>query len=82
MSWFEFFEKFAGPIATVIVSVTAAAVTIGFGIVQTRIARVQAQTAKAQKDIAQANVDIAYDKLKHDLFQKRYEICMAAKILG
>lgn len=81
MSWLEFFEKFAGPIATVIASVTAAGVTIGFGIVQTRIACVQAKTAEAQKDIAQANLDIAYDKLKHDLFQKRYEIYMAAKTL-
>ena len=78
MSWLEFFEKFAGPIATVIASLTAAGVTIGFGIVQTRIAGTQAKTAEAQKDIARANLDIAYDKLKHDLFQKRYEIYTAA----
>ena len=41
----------------------------------------QASTAAAQKDIAQQQRDIAYDKLKHDLFERRYEIYKTAKEL-
>jgi hypothetical protein len=81
MTLLEFLEKFAGPMATVIASITAAGVAIGFGVVQARIARSQAKTADAQKEIAKANLDIAFDKLKHDLFDKRYEIYTAAKKL-
>ena len=81
MTCAEFFEKFAGPIATVFAAMTAAGVTIGFGVIQSRIARSQATSAAAQKDIAKAQLDIAYDKLKVDLFDKRYEIYMAAKAL-
>lgn len=81
MNWLEFFEKFAGPIATVIASLSAAAVAITFGRLQAKIARAQAATVEAQKDIAQANLDIAFDKLKYDLFARRYEIYIAAKQL-
>ena len=77
----DFLAKFAGPLATVIASLTAAGVAIGFGVVQARIARSQAKTAEAQKEIAKANLDIAFDKLKHDLFEKRYGIYIAAKRL-
>jgi hypothetical protein len=34
-----------------------------------------------QVKIAETQKDIAYDKLKHDLFEKRYEIYSAAKQL-
>ena len=81
MTWLKFFEKFSGPLATVAASVAAAGVTIGFGMVQAGIARSQAKTADAQKQISQTQLDIAYDKLKHDLFEKRYEIYSAAKAL-
>jgi hypothetical protein len=79
MTWFDFFKTFAGPIATVVASATAGGVAIWFGVVQAGIARSQAATAAAQKDIADAQLKIAFDKLKHDLFDKRYEIYLAAK---
>jgi hypothetical protein len=79
MSWLDFFKTFTGPIATVIASATGAGVAIWFGIIQARIARSQAATSAAQKDIANAQLKIAFDKLKHDLFGKRYEIYLAAK---
>ncbi|MFZ0372188.1 MAG: hypothetical protein WAL39_02645 [Xanthobacteraceae bacterium] len=79
MTLVEFFRTFAGPIATVIASVTAGGVAVWFGVVQARIARSQAAIAAAQKDIAEAQLKIAFDKLKHDLFDKRYEIYLAAK---
>ncbi len=79
MIWLDLLKAFAGPIATVIASITAAGVAIRFGVVQARIARNQATIAAAQKDIAEAQLKIAFDKLKHDLFDKRYEIYLAAK---
>jgi hypothetical protein len=79
MTWLDFLKTFAGPIATVIASITAGGVAIWFGVVQARIARSQAATAAAQKDIAEAQLKMAFDKLKHDLFDKRYEIYSAAK---
>ena len=45
-----------------------------FGSIQAGIAREQAETAKVEKDIA-------YDRLKYDLFEKRYEVYDAAKRL-
>jgi hypothetical protein len=72
MSWIDFFKTFAGPIATIIASAAALVVTRRLGVAQLRIAQSQADTAAAQKEIA-------FDKLKHDLFDKRYEIYQAAK---
>jgi hypothetical protein len=43
--------------------------------------RKQAEIAKSQRDIAKSQRDIAFDKLKFDLFGKRYEIYQAAKEL-
>jgi hypothetical protein len=71
MDWYAIIKDFAGPVATVIASVTAATITYRFGKAQQRIADAQATTAVAQKDIA-------YDKLKWDLFDKRYEIYTTA----
>jgi hypothetical protein len=68
----DLLKTLAGPIATVFASVTAGGVAVWFGRVQADIARRQAATAAAQKEIA-------FDKLKHDLFDKRYEIYQAAK---
>jgi hypothetical protein len=77
----ELLQKLAGPTATVIAAVTAAGVAIVFGRAQYRIARSQAKTAEAQKQIAKAQLDVAYDRLKQDFFEKRYEIYIAAKTL-
>lgn len=57
-----------GPIATIFAAIIAVLVTGTLGIAQWRIAR-------AQKDIA-------YDKLKLDLFDKRYAIYLAAAELS
>jgi hypothetical protein len=43
--------------------------------------RRQATIAAAQRDIASAQKDIAIDKLKHDLFERRYAIYAATKSL-
>jgi hypothetical protein len=71
---YDALKDFAGPIATVIAATAALIVTVYFN-------RRQAKTAMAQKDIAAAQKNIAADKLKHDLFDKRYEIYDAAKSL-
>ena len=77
----ELLEKFAGPLATVIAAITAAGVTFFFNRAQIRFARSQAETAEAQRQIARAQLEIAYDKLKQDLFEKRYEVFIAAQEL-
>lgn len=74
MTAWEFAKDFAGPIATIIAAAAALAVTASFNRRQTAI-------ASAQKDIAAAQRDIAADRLKADLFEKRYEIFLAAKAL-
>jgi hypothetical protein len=81
MSFLELASTFAGPSATIIASVTAVVVTAYFGSKQVKIAAAQAATAASQKEIAQAQRDIAYDKLKWDLFGKRYEIYSVARDL-
>ncbi len=75
----DFFATFAGPIATVIASAAATTIAWKFGSTQAEIAHSQACTAEAQRLIARGQLEIAYDKLKHDLFQKRYEVYLAAK---
>jgi hypothetical protein len=77
----ELVKALAGPVATIIAAFAAVRVTYHFGKQQIRIAEVQAATAAAQKDIAKSQRDIAYDRLKYDLFEKRYEIYLAAKKL-
>ena len=74
-------KAFAGPVATIIAASTAAWITYRLGREQVRIAAAQATTAAAQaataaaqEEIAKSQRDIAYDKLKWDLFGKRYEI--------
>jgi hypothetical protein len=71
---YEFFKDFAGPIATIVAASAAFFVTVYFN-------QRQAGIAAAQKDIAAAQRDIAVDKLKHDLFDRRYDIYSAAKRL-
>ena len=64
---YAFLKDFAGPISTLIAASTAAVITFVFNRSQTRITRSQR--------------DIALDRLKFDLFEKRYTIYMAAKSL-
>jgi hypothetical protein len=74
MTAYEFAKDFADPIATAIAAAAALTVTAIFNRRQTAI-------ASAQKDITAAQRDIAVDKFKADLFEKRYEIYLAAKSL-
>ena len=71
---YDVLKDFAGPMGTVIAAAAALLVTGHFNRRQTAI-------ASAQKDIAAAQRDIASDKLKAGLFEKRYEIYLAAKAL-
>src|SRR5882757_8053862 len=74
MSTYDVLKDFAGPVATVIAAASALAVTAYFNFRQAAIATAQLKIAATQRDIAS-------DKLKHDLFEKRYEIYDAAKSL-
>lgn len=64
---YDILKDFASPIVTFFAAIVAGLITITFARTQTRIAESQR--------------DIALDKLKFDLFQKRYEIYEAAKQL-
>jgi hypothetical protein len=78
-------KDFAGPVATVIAAVAAVAVTAYFSSQQAKTARRQAdiaaqlaETAKRQgerqAEIAQQQADLAREKLRHDLYNRRFEI--------
>jgi hypothetical protein len=56
---YQFFKDFAGPMVTLLAAGAAGFITYTF-------ARIQARIAQSQRDIA-------LDKLKFDLFEKRYE---------
>ena len=58
--WYQYAKDFAGPGATFIAAATAAVITWKFN--------------RAQRDIAQSQRDIAFDRLKYDLFERRYEL--------
>jgi hypothetical protein len=77
----EFAKAFAGPIATVIAAAAAFTVSIAALKVTRRFGALQAGIAEEQKEIAKSQRDIAYDKLKHDLFDKRYDIYLHAKAI-
>jgi hypothetical protein len=78
---YQFAKDFAGTIATVFASFTALWVTWYFSGKQAKIAEMQARTAEAQKEVASSQRDITYDKLKFDLFDRRYAIYVTAKRL-
>lgn len=65
VGWLDIAKAFASPLATVVGAVVAVYVAWSIG-------KAQVRTAGAQRDIA-------FDKLKHDLFERRYEIHTAAK---
>src|SRR3954464_4228031 len=87
LSWaaahYEVLKDFAAPAATVLAAgvaltaaVVAALIALHFGRVQARLARNQAETAKQQADLALV-------RLKHDLFDRRYEVYdLARSALG
>jgi hypothetical protein len=73
-STYQLFKDFAQPIATTIGAITVAGITTYF-------ARIQARIAKNQVGIARFQSELAHDRLRFDLFNKRYEIYDAVKIL-
>jgi hypothetical protein len=68
----ENLKAFAGPFATLVASIVAAAITAVF-------ARQQVAIASGQLNIAKSQSEIALEKLKYDLFEKRYEIYKTTK---
>jgi type II secretory pathway pseudopilin PulG len=71
-------KDFAGPVATIIASVTAALITLYFASRQTRIAQQQADTAKQQADTAKRQAETAHARLNLDLYDKRFNIYTTA----
>src|SRR5712671_4630386 len=69
---YEIFKDFAGPVATIIASVTAAGITFYFASRQARIAQQQADTAKQQ-------TNTVLDPLRYNRFEKRYAVYSTAK---
>ena len=67
ISWLTLVKDFAGPVATLLAAGVATLIAFLFGRIQARVAKTQAA--------------IALDKLKFDLFEKRYAVYMAAKQL-
>jgi hypothetical protein len=64
---YELIKDFTSPVVTLSAAIVAGLITITF-------ARIQANIAESQRDIA-------LDRLKFDLFQRRYDIYEAAKQL-
>jgi hypothetical protein len=71
---YEILKDFAGPVATIIASATAARITFYFASRQAQIAQQQAETA-----MQQANT--SFDQLRLNLFEKRYAIYNTAREL-
>ena len=71
---YQTLKDFAGPVATITASITAALITWFFALRQMRIAEQQADTAKQQ-------ADTALDQLRYNLFEKRVAIYEDIKTL-
>jgi type II secretory pathway pseudopilin PulG len=71
---YQILRDFAGPVATIIASITAAFITWRFASWQARIAQQQAETAKQQ-------ANTAFDQLRYNLFEKRFAIYNTAREL-
>lgn len=67
MDWYQFLKDFAGPAATMIAAFAALSVTAYFACHQKRSAEDQAHTAR--------------EKLRHDLYDRRYRVFDAARRL-
>jgi hypothetical protein len=75
----ELLKAFAGPFATIVASVVGGWIAIRLGALQRAIATTQVKVQETQTVIAKYQSDIAYDRLKYDLFDKRYEIYSTAR---
>jgi len=75
------FVALAGPAATIIAAGAAVLVTWRIGKGQLAVARQQAETARQQAIIAKQQSDTALDRLKYDLFEKRYRVYASAQEL-
>jgi hypothetical protein len=71
MGVYQFFRDFAGPLATALASVVAVIVTWR---VTWRIGNDQVLIARQQADLAGQQAELATVRLKHDLFDRRFEI--------
>lgn len=71
---YQILKDYAGPVATIIASITAARITWYFASRQATIASQQANTAKQQ-------ANTAFDQLRLNLFEKRFAIYNAAREL-
>lgn len=71
---YQIFKDFAGPVATIIASITAALITLYFALRQMRIAKQQADTAEQQ-------ADTALDQLRYNIFEKRVAVYEDVKAL-
>jgi hypothetical protein len=71
-SWYDVVHDFAAPLATVIAAGTAVFVTWRLGKSQVTIARQQAHIAAQQ-------AETALDRLRYDIFERRYAIYLAAQ---
>lgn len=78
---YEVPHDFAAPVATVIAAGVAVFVTWKLGRRQVPIAAQQAKTAELQAATAKQQADTALDRLRYDLFEKRYAIYSTAKEL-
>lgn len=64
---YQFWQDFAGPLATVVAAFVAVFVTYHFGRTQEQIAREQARIARQQTSLAEI-------RLTHDLYDRRFPI--------
>jgi hypothetical protein len=71
MGVYQFFKDFAGPLATVLASVVAVIITWR---VTWRIGYDQVLIARQQADLARQQAELATVRLKHDLYDRRFEI--------
>jgi hypothetical protein len=71
MGVYQFFKDFAGSLATVLASVVAVIITWR---VTWRIGYDQVLIARQQADLARQQAELATVRLKHDLFDRRFEI--------
>jgi type II secretory pathway pseudopilin PulG len=71
---YQVLKDFAGPVATIIASITAAGITWYFASRQAKIAQQQADTARQQ-------ANTAFDQLRLNLFEKRLAVHSAARNL-
>lgn len=71
---YQILKDFAGPVATIIASITVAGITWRFASWQARIAQQQADTAKQQ-------ANTAFDQLRYNLFEKRFALYNTAREL-